>query len=516
MWPTRSFPTTRARTPKALFTENGKGLDVTVYEAYNEIEEASYVCDEIERLVGSRAFGLGDIALMYRTNAQSRALEEAMVLRNMKYRLVGGTRFYERKEIKDALAFLRLVNNPQDSVAMDRIINVPPRGIGAKTYAAFKDWSAGMGLGDYAALQILHHGPELVSQSLGYALPGDAYVAPFAKRAKNALVGFAALFEGWVERNESNRSESVAGLLDAIMHDSGYVDMLRDGTDEGEDRFANLQELRGVAAQYLPGMAGMLPEQTALSLFLEEVSLVSDADQIDDSSGAVTLLTLHTAKGLEYPVVFMVGMEDGILPHSRSMESGDPEDMEEERRLCYVGITRAKRRLYLVRAFRRSMWGDSQAQEPSRFLDEIPADLLTGMVDRQQRSRNSFTRMTSWESSRGGRERPERPSRREQSGYNWSNTGGDSRSGGSQSGDQTYWTPGSSADKAPARKPKPKDVAGSRSTQFQRKDRVEHAKFGAGMVIESAIVGDDEEVKVAFPGVGIKTLAVSMANLKKL
>ena len=396
---------------------------------------------------------------------------------------------------------------------MDRIINVPPRGIGAKTYAAFKDWLTGMGLGDYAALQILHHGPELVSQSLGYALPGDAYVAPFAKRAKNALVGFAALFEGWVQRNESNRSESVAGLLDAIMHDSGYVDMLRDGTDEGEDRFANLQELRSVAAQYLPGMAGMLPEQTALSLFLEEVSLVSDADQIDDSSGAVTLLTLHTAKGLEYPVVFMVGMEDGILPHSRSMESGDPEDMEEERRLCYVGITRAKRRLYLVRAFRRSMWGDSQAQEPSRFLDEIPANLLTGMVDRQQRSRNSFTRMTSWENSRGGRERP---SRREQSGYNWSNTGSDSRSGGSQSGDQTYWTPGSSADKGPARRPKPKDVAGNRSTQFQRKDRVEHAKFGAGMVIESAIVGDDEEVKVAFPGVGIKTLAVSMANLKKL
>ena len=181
------------------------------------------------------------------------------------------------------------------------------------------------------------------------------------------------MLEGWIERNESNRFESVADLLDAILHDSGYVDSLRDGTDEGEDRFANIQELRGVAAQYVPGMAGLLPEQTALTLFLEEVSLVSDADQVEEGSGAVTLMTLHTAKGLEYPVVFMVGMEDGILPHSRSMESGDPEDMEEERRLCYVGITRAKRRLYLVHAFRRSLWGDSQVPgtEPLPGRDSV-------------------------------------------------------------------------------------------------------------------------------------------------
>ncbi len=500
----------KGRTPKTLFTENGKGLDVTVYEAYNEIEEASYVLDEIERLVGSRTFSLGDIALMYRTNAQSRALEEAMVLRNMKYRLVGGTRFYERKEIKDALAFLRLVNNPQDSVAMDRIINVPARGIGAKTYGAFKSWSADMGVGDYIALQILHHGPESVSQSLGQVLPDEAYAAPFAKRAKNALIGFAAMFEAWVENNEHNRSESVANLLDTIMHDSGYVDALRDGTDEGEDRFANLQELRGVAAQYLPGMAGMLDEQTALSLFLEEVSLVSDADQIDDQSGAVTLMTLHTAKGLEYPVVFMVGMEDGILPHSRSIESGDLEDMEEERRLCYVGITRAKRRLYLVRAFRRSMWGDSQTQEPSRFMEEIPANLLTGMVDRQKRSRTSYSRMTSWDSNRSSSSSQSRGSRREQSGYNWSG----SSSGETTDTDQTYWTPDSGTRKPPARKRK--STKSSQPTQFKRRDSVQHAKFGVGTVIESSIVGSDEEVTIAFPGVGIKKLAVSMANLKKL
>ncbi|MCB0131740.1 MAG: UvrD-helicase domain-containing protein, partial [Caldilineaceae bacterium] len=292
----------RLRTPKQLHTDNGQGLAVTLYEGYNEVEEAAYVCDEIQRLVGSRAFASGDFAIMYRTNAQSRALEEAFVHRNMKYKLVGATRFYERKEIKDALAYLRLVHNPADSVAMDRIINEPSRGIGIKTYAALKDWARQMDVSAYQALRILHHGPDAIEQESGVLLPTQARNFPLGARARNALLAFGAMLEAWVERRDNSGFESVADLLDAIMHDSGYVDALRDGTDEGEERFANLQELRGVAAQYLPGMAGLPEGENALTLFLEEISLVSDADQVDESSGVVTLMTLHTAKGLEFPV----------------------------------------------------------------------------------------------------------------------------------------------------------------------------------------------------------------------
>jgi len=186
------------------------------------------------------------------------------------------------------------------------------------------------------------------------------------------------------------------------MFDTGYTTSLRDGSDEGEDRFANLQELRGVANQYSPGMTELGEDQTPLGLFLEEVSLVSDSDQIDDEKGAVTLLTLHTAKGLEYPVVFMVGMEEGILPHNRSIESDDEEELQEERRLCYVGIPRAERRLYLTHAYRRSLWGDSEVQTPSRFIDEIPSNLLSGMVNKQQRREQSYQRSTSWSNSNTG------------------------------------------------------------------------------------------------------------------
>jgi DNA helicase-2/ATP-dependent DNA helicase PcrA len=309
----------------------------------------------------------------------------------------------------------------------------------------------------------------------------------------------------------------VAELMDAILQDAGYVDALRDGTDEGEDRFANLQELRGVAAQYVPGLPGLQPGQSALSLFLEEVSLVSDADDLEDNGGAVTLLTLHMAKGLEYPVVFMVGMEDGILPHSRSLESGDPEEMDEERRLCYVGVTRAKRRLYLIHAFRRSLWGGSELQTPSRFLDEVPAELLTGVVDKRARRAASYTRATSWENPSAERSPPARPNAAGGERYDWSRR----REGGAQPDPKaTYWSPGSgSASKpasAPARRATPPAAADGRQPQYKRRDSVQHERFGVGTVIESQLTRDDEEITVAFPGVGIKKLLASLAGLKKL
>ena len=501
----------RNRTPKRLRTENGKGVEVSLYEAYNEIEEAAYVGDEIERLVGSRAFEAGDIAVMYRTNAQSRALEETFVLRQIKHKLVGGTRFYERKEIKDALAFLRLVNNPADSVALDRIINVPARGIGVKSYAAFKEWAQSVGVSDYVALQILHHGPERVSQKVGRLLPDVAYSCPLKTRARNAFADFSAMLEEWIERNEANRFESVADLLDHVMSSSSYVDSLRDGTDEGEERYANLQELRGVGAQYLPGLAGMQEDQTPLSLFLEEISLVSDADSIDEGAGAVTLMTLHTAKGLEFPVVFIVGLEDGILPHARSLESGDVEDMEEERRLCYVGVTRAKKRLHLLHAYRRSLWGSSEIQTPSRFLEELPERLLSGKVNRQARRQHAYERATSWDGgrdavrgARGAASSAGRNSGARQSGYDWTNNR-------ERSSANTTWSSSSRSAPKRARAARP-----TQPTRFNRRDSVEHAKFGVGTVIESQVIAGTEEVTVAFPGIGIKKLDADLAELKKL
>lgn len=527
----------RNRTAKKLHTENGVGKNtVTVYEAYNEIEEAAYICDEIERLIREdRSLSLSDFAVMYRTNAQSRALEEVFVQRQIKHKLVGGTRFYERKEIKDALSYMRLVHNPADTVAMDRIINVPTRGIGTKTYGALKLWAAELGVSEYVALLILRHGPDAVSNALGVALPAAAQKAPgLGKRAQNALNDFTKMLEDWINLRDAGRYERVADLLDMVLQDAGYVESLRDGSDEGEDRFANLQELRGVAAQYVQGMPELDSDiaETPLGLFLQEVSLVSDQDQVDESGGAVTLLTFHAAKGLEFPVVFMVGLEEGILPHSRSMESHDEEDMAEERRLCYVGITRAKRRLYLVHAYRRTVWGDSNLQEPSRFLDEIPADQLTGMVNRQKRQKATYERLTSWESDvdsswdgdewdGDNRNRARGTRRTERNPYNWSGDH-ENRTRNATGGDrQTYWTPGGQRTDARPAITRPsassrRAPANGRQPLFKRRDSVQHGTFGVGTVIESELTRDDEEVTVAFPGVGIKKLSASLAGLKKL
>jgi len=522
----------RNRTPKRLHTDNGQGAPAMVYEAYNEVEEAAFVADEIEKMLATKAFQAGDFAVTYRTNAQSRALEEAFVMRHIKYKLIGATRFYERKEVKDALAYLRVIHNPADSVSLERIINAPPRGIGAKTLEALRNWANEIGVGQTEALQILHHGPQRVALQSGRTLSTAAYKAPpFGARAQNALIEFAALLDEWIATERRGHYDSVADLLDQVLAKSGYVDTLRDGSDEGEDRFANLQELRGVAAQYTQGMSALEPEQSPLGLFLEEVSLVSDSDQLDDSAGAVTLLTLHTAKGLEYPVVFIVGMEEGILPHSRSLESGDAEDMAEERRLTYVGVTRAKKRLYLVHCFRRSLWGDSSMQQPSRFLDDIPPDLLSGMVDRQRRREGSYQRVTSWDADES-----ERGQSRSQTGGYWSGRSKSTQPAASPFGQPSnqppnqpsskspsdhsspaagsaYWSPGAGGKEASARKP----AAASGPLAFKRRDSVQHPSFGIGTVIESEATGDgDEQVTVAFPGVGIKKLLVSLAGLKKL
>lgn len=502
------------RTPKRLHTDNGAGQSVVVYEAYNAIEEAEWVCDEIERLVQGRIVDLGGCAIMYRTNAQSRALEEIFVLRNVKHKLVGATRFYERKEIKDALSYLRLVHNPADTVAMDRIINVPTRGIGIKTYAALKEWADELNVTLYDALIVLLHGPVEASERLQRELPDCAHVAPpFGTRAKNALAAFARQLESWLAIRSGERYQSVADLMDLILDEASYIDTLRDGTDEGEERFDNIQELRGVAAQYRADMTDLEPGQTPLTLFLEEVSLVSDADQVEEGSGAVTLMTLHTAKGLEFPVVFLVGMEDGILPHARSIESGELEDMAEERRLCYVGITRAEKRLYLIHAFRRNLWGDVTTQDPSRFLEEIPEHLLDGMVDRHSRRESAYQRESSWDSEWGD----SNSNADDVQSSGWSVQRRSENKDTVKSSRQAYWSPDNGSASQSRRhtisRPAKKEEG---PTTFKRRDSVQHSTFGVGTVIDSEMVRGEEEVTVAFPGIGVKKLVVSIAPLTKL
>ncbi len=367
-----------ARTPKKLFTEQEGGPLVTVYQAYDEIEEANFVVEEIARLRLEGRATPGECVILYRTNAQSRALEDSFVRRNLPYRLVGATRFYQRMEIKDAIAYLRVVHNPDDSLSLGRIINVPPRRIGKASEAALAQWAQQLGLSQTEALRVLAgERGELALKAGGSPLLDQS---PVGRSAHTALLAFWRMAAGWIAAKDSL---TVGQLLDRILEESGYAAYVRDGTEEGEGRWENLQELRTVAASYadlptsVPSYVEMDgfddgPGLNALGTFLEEIALVSDLDELPETAQqeAPTLMTLHTAKGLEFPVVFIVGMEEGVFPHSRSKD--DPDGLQEERRLAYVGITRAKRLLYLVHAFRRTLYGNTEMNLPSQFLDDIP------------------------------------------------------------------------------------------------------------------------------------------------
>jgi len=465
------------RTPKTLFTERAGGPLVTVYQAYDEVDEANFVVDEIARL-GAQGPQPSDCVILYRTNAQSRALEDAFVRRNLPYRLVGATRFYERKEIKDAIAYLRLVHNPDDSLSLARIINEPPRRIGKASEVALVQWAAQMGLSQTEALRVLAgERGELARRCLAPQVMDDA---PFGRAAKAALLGFWQLLAGWIAAKEDL---AVGQLLDRVLEESGYSRYLRDGTEEGEGRWENLQELRTVTASYAD-----LPAGEGLAAFLEEVALVSDSDELPEEQSAPTLMTLHTAKGLEFPVVFIVGMEEGVFPHSRSKD--DPDRMAEERRLAYVGITRAKQRLYLVHAFRRTLYGSTETYPPSQYLNDIPKHLINGQGMRARKGQG-----------RGGFDTPP--------------AAGGYSTGGRQQADAraTAWSP------SQRERPQPTSAAASqpaaaRPAQFKAGQRVSHGIFGEGVVIKVELADDDEYVSVAFPGKGIKKLMASMAKLQ--
>ena len=423
------------RKPKELWTNNEPGELTTVVETYTEQEEAQFVVNEIERLVNQGEVGLGGCAVMYRTNAQSRALEEAFVRYGTPYKLVAGTRFYERREIKDIIAYLRLIQNPYDTVSLLRVISVPQRGIGQQTLAKLSGWAKSMGVSQYEALHS-------ISEPKGDNQP------PFNPHIARTLVSFLDLMEGFLARS---RELNLVDLLDLVVERSGYKEYIL-GQPDGEERWENILELRTVAQQYRD-----LKPLEGLSAFLEGVTLVSDVDGLDETVDVVTLITLHQAKGLEFPVVFIVGVEDGILPHFKSFD--DPGQIEEERRLCYVGITRAKQRVYLVRAFRRSLMGSSTVNKPSRFLSDIPQHLISIGGLWQGEESQIATAIYSWD------------------------------------------------------KPSTTTLA---TQEFKAGDHVHHAQFGDGIVVSCQPVKDDSEVVVVFDEAGIKKLSLSFAKLEKV
>jgi DNA helicase-2/ATP-dependent DNA helicase PcrA len=428
------------RKPKELWTENEEGELPNVVETYTEQEEAQFVVSEVERLVREGKARLGDCAVMYRTNAQSRALEEAFIRYGTPYKLVAGTRFYERREVKDIIAYLRVIQNPSDSVSLLRIINIPGRGIGERSLSQLSSWARSLGISQYEALK-------LVAEDNGKEAP------PFGSRIVKALVGFRDLMD---ELSARSRKLDLVDLFDLVTQKSGYEHYLM-GSKDGEERWENVLELRTVAAEYRH-----LPPAEGLTAFLEGVTLVSDVDGLDEMVDAATLVTLHQAKGLEFPVVFIVGVEEGILPHFKSF--ADAEQMEEERRLCYVGITRAKQRLYLVHAFRRNLMGSSTPSTPSRFLDDIPKHLVA--------------------------------------------------SGGLWQGEPGRVMPPlySSRPRTPA-----PNFPTSDFPELKPGDHVHHAQFGDGVVVNCRSVKDDKEAVVAFSsGVGIKKLLLSFARLEKI
>ncbi len=344
----------REQMPKTLWTDLGPGDEIVVRELDDEHAEARYVAGEIERLV-DEGLSRSEIAVLYRMNSQSRALEDTLVRREIGYQVIGGTKFYERAEVKDAVAYLTLLGNPQDAVSFQRVANSPRRGLGQTSLSRVLTHAATMGISIWEAA------------ATPSAVPG------LGTAAIKALGRFMDTMESL--RMKAEQQVPIGDLLEAVIHESGYVDWLEaERTIEAQGRLENLQELVNVAREF----DARAPEgEDTLDVFLQQTALVADADSRQDDEGLVTLMTLHNAKGLEYPVIFMVGMEEGLFPHSRSLDEGN---LEEERRLCYVGVTRAMRNLTLTHARRRNVFGSATYGLPSRFLQELPAE----HVDREE------------------------------------------------------------------------------------------------------------------------------------
>jgi DNA helicase-2/ATP-dependent DNA helicase PcrA len=413
-----------SRSEKTLWTEQAGGEPIHIVGVRDELDEGRFVVETIKALQQKNSrLGLHDFAVLYRTNAQSRSLEESFLRYGVPYQIVGGVRFYERKEIKDILAYIRFVFQPNDAVSLARIINVPARGLGQKSLSVFYDYAARY------ELPLL----DTMAQS--------AQIDGLSSKAATNLAQFGVLITGL---QEQSKTLPVSDFIDAVLKRSGYLDYLNDGSISAEERVENVRELISVAKAY---------DTTGLDEFLSEISLISDVDSLKTSGEAVVMMTLHSAKGLEFDTVFMCGMEEGIFPHSRTFF--EPMELEEERRLCYVGMTRAKERLYLLNAHGRLLYGTTQHNVPSRFLSEIPDNLVL------HESKNTIATM------------------------------------------QQQYSAESEYSDDPFAADHPTLSAG---------DRVMHGAWGEGEVI----VVNEYEVTVRFGSVGQKTLNLNFAPLRKL
>ena len=449
------------RKPKELWTDEGDGHAIIRYHADDEADEGQWVVHEIAKLHDGGDYRWGDIAVFYRTNAQSRVIEEHLLRGGIPYKVIGGTRFYDRREVKDALAYVKAVVNPADEVAVKRVLNQPKRGIGESTVVRLDTWAAGHG---YTFTEALRRS-------------GDAGVTG---RAVKGIEAFLALMDGAAEKV----ADGPGPLLEALLDRSGYVaELQEEHSVEAEGRLENLAELIGSAR-----------EVPSVDEFLEQVGLVADADALPDDDSQVLLMTLHSAKGLEFPVVFVVGLEDGIFPHLRSL--GEPHELEEERRLAYVGITRARERLYLSHAWSRTIYGSTQYNPPSRFLDEIPQRLVEAIEGNRRTSRSG-----AWADSAG------------------------SGSSVSSWGDRPDRRSGISSERRQANRDRMVDQAiaagqaagasGPAAGGLRIGDDVSHGKWGDGVVLDLRGSGDKTEITVNFPTVGQKVLLLAWAPLKK-
>ena len=437
------------RKPKTLWTENPAGEPATYYYARDEEEEAVFVVETIRRLAADENRRFDDFAIFYRTNAQSRVLEDALRRQVTPYVIVGGVRFYERKEIKDVLAYLRLLVNPQDGISLQRIVNVPTRGLGKTSLTRLEE---------FAGMRRL---------SLWDAIPLALEAGLFGPQAAKALGRFRALVETFQARVEAR---PVPDLIVGLLDETGYLAELQaERTPDAQARLENLKELVSAAQDFHERS-----DEKSLQAFLDSVALIADVDQLQEGQGPVTLMTLHSAKGLEFPVVFMSGMEEGVFPHARALM--DDDELEEERRLCYVGMTRAKERLFLTAARQRRLFGGGNFNLPSRFLDEIPAETLHRLDGSRPEAggRTAGGWAAEAEGDLDGEGAPEKGRRYEPV---------------EEEGFVDYYRPGV---------------------------RVRHPRWGIGTIRERIGAGEDLKVVVTFAGVGSKKLAVKVARLEKV
>lgn len=441
------------RKPKNLWTENKSGADIIYFQAVDERDEARFVIEQLQNLQRTENKKLGDMAILYRTNTQSRIFEEMLIKSGISYNMVGGLKFYERKEIKDIIAYLRVIFNPADSLSLLRIINVPKRGIGDASLAKIQAYAAANNV------------------SLFEAVSNAAAIDGLSSRFVSKLDDLAGIiFELMNLANEA----PVEDLIDRVLRDTGYLEELEnERTPQAQSRIDNLHELISVAQEFAAS-----EEENNLENFLAHVALVSDIDDTELGEDAITLMTLHSSKGLEFPVVFLVGMEEGLFPHARTLM--DETEIEEERRLCYVGITRAKEKLFLSSTKMRTIYGNTVTYPPSRFLQEIPARLVK-TIKRQERfsALENFKQVSEKYSAR-----PQKPA--------------------------STFNPHSFMPQKPAA------AAVGTGTRFNTGDRVSHSKWGEGMVVSVKDSPDGQEVKVAFAGAGVRSLLTKYAVLKKL